>query len=150
GGDICTAIRLSSSAFASLAGGEIEAPPVYVFTTTSVDLEHRRLLADMRREGDAFACEERVWLLLSAVLEIVDIRRLAARRPATERARRQLVDHARERLTLDPSTTLARLARELAVSPHHLSRIFRAFTGETLSRYRKRIQIRYTLERLAE
>jgi AraC-like DNA-binding protein len=149
-GDICTAVRLSPSAFASVAGGEIAPPPLHVFTSPAVDLEHRRLLAAVRQGSDPFACEERVWLLASTLVETVDAPRVASGRPATEGARRQLVHHARERLTLDPSTTLARLARELAVSPHHLSRIFHAFTGETLSRYRSGIQIRYALERLAE
>ena len=37
----------------------------------------------------------------------------------------------------------------LAVSPHHLSRIFRAGTGHTISRHRMRLRTRSALERLA-
>ena len=42
------------------------------------------------------------------------------------------------------------LANLVAVSPHHLSRVFKAETGETISRYRNRLRVRLTLERLAE
>jgi AraC-like DNA-binding protein len=37
----------------------------------------------------------------------------------------------------------------VAVSPHHLSRIFQARTGATVSRYRNRLRVRTALERLA-
>jgi AraC-like DNA-binding protein len=39
--------------------------------------------------------------------------------------------------------------RAVAISPHHLSRIFSERTGETISRYRNRIRVRLALERLA-
>jgi AraC-like DNA-binding protein len=45
---------------------------------------------------------------------------------------------------------LIELAQAVAVSPHHLSRIFHAETGETLSRYRNRLRVRVALERLAD
>jgi AraC-like DNA-binding protein len=42
------------------------------------------------------------------------------------------------------------LARTIAISPHHLSRIFSECTGETISRYRNRVRVRMALERLAD
>jgi AraC-like DNA-binding protein len=39
--------------------------------------------------------------------------------------------------------------RELSVSPHHLSRVFSASTGHTISRHRMRLPTRAVLERLA-
>ena len=42
------------------------------------------------------------------------------------------------------------LARRLAVSPHHLSRVFVAETGETISRYRNRVRTRLAMERIAD
>ena len=36
----------------------------------------------------------------------------------------------------------------MAVSPHHLSRVFRALTGVTVSRHRMRLRVRAVLERL--
>jgi AraC-like DNA-binding protein len=47
-------------------------------------------------------------------------------------------------------TGLFELAGSVAVSPHHLSRIFSQRTGETISRYRNRIRVRMALERLAD
>ncbi|HEX8856251.1 MAG TPA: AraC family transcriptional regulator, partial [Thermoleophilaceae bacterium] len=37
----------------------------------------------------------------------------------------------------------------LAVSPHHLSRTFRALTGHTVSRHRMRLRARAAMERMA-
>jgi transcriptional regulator GlxA family with amidase domain len=45
---------------------------------------------------------------------------------------------------------LAELAGRVALSPHHLSRVFKAETGETISRYRNRLRVRLALERLAD
>ena len=55
----------------------------------------------------------------------------------------------RERLAADPGWSLQELAGDLAVSPHHLSRTFRAQTGETIARHRMRIRARMALELLA-
>jgi transcriptional regulator GlxA family with amidase domain len=60
-----------------------------------------------------------------------------------------LVDGAREALTAEPDRSLQDLAGTLAVSPHHLSRIFHAATGHTISRHRMRLRVRTALERLA-
>ena len=49
----------------------------------------------------------------------------------------------------DPDRALPELARSLATSPHHLSRIFRALTGHTISRHRMRLRVRAALERMA-
>ena len=54
-----------------------------------------------------------------------------------------------ERLAGDPDRSLLELARDLSVSPHHLSRVFRAETGHTIARHRMRLRARAALERLA-
>jgi AraC-like DNA-binding protein len=59
------------------------------------------------------------------------------------------VDGVRGALVARPDSSLPELARELAVSPHHLSRVFRAETGETIARHRVRLRVRHALERLA-
>src|SRR5262249_41591846 len=56
---------------------------------------------------------------------------------------------AREALVDDPDQPLPALGRRLAVSPHHLSRIFRALTGVTIARHRMRLRVRAALERLS-
>lgn len=65
-------------------------------------------------------------------------------------ARRRVVADAREALVENPRTGIIELARRVAVSPHHLSRLFKSETGETISRYRNRLRVRLALERLAE
>jgi AraC-like DNA-binding protein len=52
-------------------------------------------------------------------------------------------------LVANAEHSLPELARALAVSPHHLSRIFRSATGYTISRHRMRLRARSALERLA-
>jgi AraC-like DNA-binding protein len=59
---------------------------------------------------------------------------------------------ARPRSTTPPIDLEHRLelGRGLAISPQHLSRIFRALTGATISRHRMRLRVRAALERLAD
>ena len=148
-GDDCTALLLDHDVVASLWGGEPGFPSGPVRTAPDVDLEHRMLLAAARRGGDPDELFERAVLLAARTLEHADPQRVASGRPATARARRLLADGAREALADGADRTLPQLARELAVSPHHLSRVFRAVTGHTISRYRMRLRARTAMERLA-
>jgi AraC-like DNA-binding protein len=102
-----------------------------------------------RRGDDPDELVERAIALAARALEQDDPRPVAAGRPATAQARRALVAGAREALAADPQSSLSQLARELAVSPHHLSRIFSSATGTTISRHRIRLRVRTTMERLA-
>jgi AraC-like DNA-binding protein len=45
---------------------------------------------------------------------------------------------------------LPALARELGVSPHHLSRVFHAHTGHTIAQHRLMLRSREALQRIAE
>jgi AraC-like DNA-binding protein len=151
GGDSCTALYLSSELIATTWGGEPALPSDPVPTTPQVDLRHRLLLAAASRPSkDEFALTEQFVSLVSEVLSSADGRRVAAGRPSTDGARRKVVDDARGLLGERPGITLVELARTVAVSPHHLSRIFRSLTGETISRYRNRLRVRLALERLSE
>src|SRR5262249_29448560 len=62
--------------------------------------------------------------------------------------RRRLVDEARQVLRFEPRVSLVELARRVAVSPSHLSRIFQAETGRTLSAYRNQLRVREAIDRL--
>jgi AraC-like DNA-binding protein len=148
-GDDCTAIVLDPSMAASLWGGEEALPSGPLPVPPRLDLAHRLLLAAGRSGADRDQLVERAVTLAGAALEQIDPHQVAAGRPATARARRLLVDGARELLATEPGCPLPRLARTLAVSPHHLSRIFRAATGHTISRHRMRLRTRAALERLA-
>jgi AraC-like DNA-binding protein len=67
-------------------------------------------------------------------------------RPSTAIAHRRLVADAREVLTDGRYTAgLTELAARVNCSPHHLSRIFRAVTGETLTEHRNRMRVRAVL-----
>jgi AraC-like DNA-binding protein len=149
GGDDCTALYLSPELAASLAGGEPSLPRGPLAASPEIDLQHRLLLAASRRRDDSDELVERAITLVAGALEQDDPGRVAAGRPATAQARRALVEGAREALAANPRRSLPHLARELAVSPHHLSRTFSAATGTTVSRHRLRLRVRAALERLA-
>jgi AraC-like DNA-binding protein len=147
-GDDCTVVALDEGQLASLWGGRL--PSGALPTSPAIDLEHRLLLAAARRGGDPDELSEQAMLLAAAALEEVDAPRIASGRPATERAQRQLADGAREALAANPECSRRDLSRQLAVSPHHLSRLFRVVTGHTIARHRMRLRVRAALERLIE
>jgi AraC-like DNA-binding protein len=148
-GDDCTSLSLKPSLVASLWGGETRLPSVPLPVSPEIDIEHRLMLSAIRRGADSHELVERAITLTARTLEQIDPRRTAAGRPSGTRARRALADRAREILTASPERSLPELARELAVSPHHLSRVFRAASGHTISRHRMRLRARDALERLA-
>jgi AraC-like DNA-binding protein len=148
GGDSCTVLYLSDEILAKLWGGEPGLPDEPLASDATTDLAQRLLLAVVLR-GEAADLDEAAVDLAARVLERSAPKRVAAGRPTTRQARRRIVVGAREALVENPRTGVTELARRLAVSPHHLSRIFRAETGETISRYRNRLRVRLALERLA-
>ena len=148
GGDDCTSVRLDPALLASSWGGDPDLPSRPVPSSPRVDLEHRLLLAAAHRGEAADALHERALSLVAAALGQVDPARVASGRPATERARRALVDGVREALAVDPDRSLADLAAALDVSATQLSRVFRAATGHSIARHRMRLRARAALERL--
>ncbi|HEY3190929.1 MAG TPA: helix-turn-helix transcriptional regulator, partial [Solirubrobacteraceae bacterium] len=148
-GDDCTWLGLDDELVATLWGGDPALPSGPLSTGAEVDVEHRLLLAAASRDADPHELVERALVLAARLLGQADARRVEAGRPATARARRALADGAREALAADPERSLPALAGALAVSPHHLSRIFRAATGHTIARHRMRLRARTALERLA-
>ncbi len=148
-GDDCTALYLRPSLIASVWGGDPEMPSQPLAISPRVDLEHRMLLAAACAGKDPHELVERAIVLTARVLAQAGSQRVAAGRPDARRARATLVDDARQALADDPNRSLTDLARTLSVSPHHLSRIFRSLTGETISRHRMRLRTRDALERLA-
>jgi len=148
GGDECTQIVLEPTTLESVWGGDFRVPARPLFTSPQADLAHRQLVSSLRA-GDVLELSERIVRLLEFVRD-GGTRRRTRNRPATAAARRRAVDAAREAIAVEPTIGLFELARLVAVSPHHLSRIFRAETGETISRYRNRARVRMVLERLAD
>ncbi len=147
GGDDCTAVRISDALLAELVD---ELPPGVVATSARDDLAHRAIVAAARRGEAPEALEERTIALLASVLGRVVPARVAAGRPATAQARRALASDAREALAADTALGLVELGRAVGASPHHLSRVFRAEVGVTVSLYRRRLRLRSALERLGD
>jgi AraC-like DNA-binding protein len=149
-GDDCTALTLDAGLVAALWGGDPALPAGPIAVSPALDLEHRLLLAAGRRTEDAHELVERAIGLTAAALEGADAGRVAAGRPATARARHALADGVREALADDPGRSLPDLAVMLAASPHHLSRVFRAAAGHSISRQRIALRARAAMERLAD
>jgi AraC-like DNA-binding protein len=149
GGDACTSLVLDAEMLASLWGGDPSPPSGPLPVTPALDRQHRLLLSAVRRGGDAHGLLERTIELAAGMLEQSDARRASSALPGTGRARRALADGAREMLAAQAGLSLPSLARALAVSPHHLSRVFREVTGNTISRHRMRLRVRDALERIA-
>lgn len=122
-----------------------------------VDLLHRALVAASRRGVDAFAVVDQMHGLLDRLLAAPGSRAVGVdgawtpRRRATLVAHRRLADRAREALAAGQYTVgLDELAVLVDSSPHHLSRVFRQVTGETLTAYRNRLRIRAVLADLQD
>jgi AraC-like DNA-binding protein len=115
----------------------------------ATDLHHRVLLAACRRDFDALAVAERLHAILGRLAPPASGR--GPERPSTAVAHRRLVTDAREVLADGRyACGLAELAAQVSCSPHHLSRIFRAVTGETLTDYRNRMRVRAVLSDLQD
>jgi AraC-like DNA-binding protein len=149
GGDSCTALYLSEELLATIWGGSPGLPDGPVASDGATDLNQRLLLTAVMR-GDTGDVAEVVVDLASRVLERSAPKRVSSGRPATLQARRRVVRDAREALSENPRAGVVELAHRVAVSPHHLSRVFRSETGETISRYRNRLRVRLALEQLAD
>ena len=141
--DACTVLTLDDA----LAAEVLPARPLtrMVRTSGAVDLAHRRVLARARAGLDTFALSEAVVRLAADVFGPAD--EVAAR--SSRPSQRRLADAARELLVGDPARArFEELARELGVSRPHLSRVFRAETGESLTRFRTRLRVRAALDQL--
>ena len=71
---------------------------------------------------------------------------------ATRRERAELVEACKDLLLarLAEPLSLSALARELYVSPFHLTRVFRELTGRTLTAYLHDLRLRAAVERIGE
>jgi AraC family transcriptional regulator len=110
----------------------------------AVDLEIR-LLARAAARGDLTALEldERAHRLIAELLGLPKMGSLAARQLATvEAALEYLAWHFTE------DADLPTVAGTVGSSPHHLSRLFHARTGITLSGFRTELRVRAALERI--
>ncbi len=113
------------------------------------DLAHRVLCARLAARADEVT-------LQSAIVEVLrsavgcERRDLGLARPSTEAMHRRIVTHVCELLhDAPPDTSLVELARAVAVSPFHLTKMFRRVTGMTISQYRARLRVQAALARIS-
>ena len=142
------AVSLSPGVVASLWGGEASLPGGPLPTSRQIDLEHRLLIAAGRGGADPHEIVERATVLAAGVLEQAELRRVAASRPAARASAACPGRRCARGSGRDPERCLPDLARLLAVSPHHLSRVFRSASGHTISRHRMRLRARSHLRRV--
>jgi AraC-like DNA-binding protein len=128
--------------------GDATLPARPLFVAPGVDLGQRRLVA-LRGPVDASEFLESSLTIAAAVLGET-VGRVVSGRPQTQARRRRLVAEARLALHERPDLGLVELGALLAVSPYNLSRAFRLETGQTFSRFRNRLRVRFALERLAQ
>lgn len=149
GGDVCVTVSLSPTLLATLTGGDPSLEASSVPVGVGLDVAVWRLAAATRGGDLEGSVAEQVVAMVAGALEGPFPERVASGRPATATARERLVEDARLALNHDPTVGLTALARTVGSSPHHLSRLFRAATGQTVSAYRNRLRVGRALERLA-
>lgn len=142
--DACTVLSLGGELAAELGADRLPRTPLR--TDPRIDLAQRAMLAGARRGGDGFELAERVVWLVRQVSRLEE-RETGAGKPA----HRRLADAAREALATEPAwPSFTALAGALGVSRAHLSRVFRAEAGESLTRYRARLRVRAALDRIED
>lgn len=149
-GDRCTSLWLSENGVCALAG-DASVPDEPITTTPSIDLQHRELVAALRRGIDRFEFDERLARLVGALAECAIPGRFTARRSTTRSNHDRVVQFAREAVVADPADVdFGELAQTLGHTRFHISRIFSRVAGMTLSQFRNRVRVAIALEYLAE
>ncbi|MFD2026915.1 helix-turn-helix domain-containing protein [Promicromonospora aerolata] len=147
GGDVCTFVSVGPTLWQEIAGDR--PAPTVVRVDGATELAHRLLL---RTAHDAADPAERLVRTVAAAARTAasDGAPASARTPAARTSRARLVARARAAV-LDAapmSGDLVSLARALGASPAHLSRVFQAETGTSLTQFRNRVRVSRALDRL--
>lgn len=138
GGDVCTSVRIAPRLWDGTASGRT------VYVDARVDLAHRRLLIAAAGGDVDYALTEELLRLVTATTGRPTERPRPADRTLVAAAREAIIDGVSEAAGLCP------LAGLLKVSPYRLSRAFSREMGISLTRYRNRVRVGRTLDRLAE
>ncbi|WP_283138309.1 helix-turn-helix transcriptional regulator [Rhizohabitans arisaemae] len=144
-----TWIQLTPDAYDTLVQGHRGNREWFFAANPALDLRHRELIAAAGRGTDGFEMAERTHALLAALPARTE-RPGPGRRPRTLVAHRSLTDSVREALNHDPTIGLDSLAKAIGYSPHHVSRVFSAMTGRSVTDYRNELRVRSVLEDLAQ
>jgi len=151
-GDTLTAVVLDEYQVARLHGDGYSLVSGELTIHDALDLAHRSFVSACRRGVDDLEAAERLHRVLAALPDDPGGRAAKdRRRPATVLAHRRTVNMVRELLAEGrPWTGLDDIAAAANTSPHHLSRVFRQVTGETITAYRNRLRVRAVLTDLQD
>jgi len=112
-------------------------------------LEQRMLFDALERVDalDPLQVEETVLRLLRRV-----VRKAYGAAPARQQAHVDAIEHVRQLIAANPAAnvSLRTLAAACGLSPFQLCRLFRARTGETMTRHRHALRLALALERLRD
>lgn len=146
GGDECTAITFAQGAAdAVLAAEGASAGSSFIPLSDACNGSFRMAVERLRASEDPLEVEE---LSLHLLLRALRLRYQAPLR-AAERERLEAV-RAILALRFAEPLTLGQLGRAVHMSPFHLSRRFRAYTGTSLHQYRMRVRLAAAFERIVE
>jgi AraC-like DNA-binding protein len=153
-GDDCLVLQLSKPALANLLADtagteELSSGCIdrHCLLSPAAVLQRELLQAHLKRgAADALAIEEISVSLFSASIRAAhnDSRRKDGARHASTKSRRQLqAETVKELISLHPARdwTLSALAREAAVSPYHLARVFREEVDVPIHQYLIRTRV---------
>jgi AraC-like DNA-binding protein len=158
GGDECTTIApgaevLREAVTRARGAGEVPDQPSAPLSPAAFLLQ-ARLFAGVRRAAGEFEIDELAFDLLDELLREPGRRTAETNRRSTStlRAHRDLAEGAKAELARQGvgKVDLSAVARAVHSSPYHLSRVFRAQTGTTLSGYLLRLRVRRAVSLLAE
>lgn len=151
-GDTFTQLVLDEDQVARLGDDGYPIPSGELIIDDRFDLAHRSFVSACRRGIDGVEAAERLhWVLATLPCDPGGRAMSDRRRPATILAHRRLVNDVRERLADgELAGGLDEIAAAVCASPHHLSRIFRRVTGETITAYRNRLRVRAVLTEIQD
>jgi AraC-like DNA-binding protein len=137
GGDVCTLIGLDERPDFRPYANALRVHP-------TLDVSHRLLLKRIREGVDA---DELVELAVSLVAQVLGSTSWTATATAAEH---RTAAQVREVIRARPELRLVQLARLMGTSMYRLSRMFKAATGCTVSRYRIQVRTQDAIDRLEQ
>jgi AraC-like DNA-binding protein len=147
GGDVCTSIQMSPTAWRRLCGEPGGGRIAAVYIDAKTELAHRTLLARQPSDVDYRLAEDLVQLVAVA------LRQATRRMPVHDASGpfdRRLVERARSAIHDEhpAASGLFPLAELIGASPYRLSRAFPRELGVSITTYRNRIRVGRALDRL--
>jgi AraC-like DNA-binding protein len=145
-----TVVVLSDEAMVRYAG-DLFMPDGPIPVSPDVHRDHAELLSDVRSGIDDAELDARLTWMIGCLVETASPGRLTARRPATARSHKRIVDHVREAIAANPaSLDLQLYASDLGHTPFHISRVFRRAMGTTLTQHRNGVRVAAAIDQIGQ